>query len=657
MIERIVLDGVACFKEPAVLETAKRINLVYGLNGTGKSTLTNFLYDPSNPVFSRCSASKDPAEAVLVYNQSFVRDYFYQVQELPGIFTLSKENKEAEQRIRTADQSILRLEEVRKEKSDAIDREKEKLISIKQTAENRTWDIKTSYSGGDRVLEYCLAGLMGRKEALFNYLLSFQKPPTRPGKSVDRLKKEAEEISEGNDEKTALLPELSFSGQSTESNPLFRKSILGNEGSRLADRITKLSNADWVRKGLEYLPAEIEHDAGRCPFCQESTITKTLTEELRNYFNDEYESAITGLRDVSATYAAAIRKLTPKETYALNRFVRERSDEFERLHSAIAVRLGDNENKIASKLVTPSQVELLSSSVAEIEAFNGFVRRVNEAIAAYNAKIADLGGTQQRIKTDFWSIMRWEYDQTISTYLTETAKANSTIEKLEDGVSTINREIEEQKKEIELQQKRTVNIDEAVSRINSGLIELGIDGFHVERHSDVLYRIARTEECANTFQTLSEGEKMIISFLYFRERCRGKRDASDTTHKKTVVIDDPISSLSHIYVFNIGQMIKNDFFDSSDYEQIIVLTHSLYFFYELTDTNHGRRKENQKLFRITKSSRGSNISEMGYEEIQNDYQSYWHIVADECQPVALIANCMRNIVEYFFNFIEKRDVQ
>ena len=52
----------------------------------------------------------------------------------------------------------------------------------------------------------------------------------------------------------------------------------------------------------------------------------------------------------------------------------------------------------------------------------------------------------------------------------------------------------------------------------------------------------------------------------------------------------------------------------------------------------------------------SQILEMKYEEIQNDYHSYWQIIKDDKQPAALIANCMRNIVEYFFNFIEKRDL-
>lgn len=62
------------------------------------------------------------------------------------------------------------------------------------------------------------------------------------------------------------------------------------------------------------------------------------------------------------------------------------------------------------------------------------------------------------------------------------------------------------------------------------------------------------------------------------------------------------------------------------------------------------------MFRLNKNSDGSKILEMKYEEIQNDYQSYWFVVKDEKQPPALIANCMRNIIEYFFNFIEKKDL-
>ena len=37
MINKITLDNIASFKKSDSLETDKKINLIYGLNGTGKS--------------------------------------------------------------------------------------------------------------------------------------------------------------------------------------------------------------------------------------------------------------------------------------------------------------------------------------------------------------------------------------------------------------------------------------------------------------------------------------------------------------------------------------------------------------------------------------------------------------------------------------------
>ena len=76
-----------------------------------------------------------------------------------------------------------------------------------------------------------------------------------------------------------------------------------------------------------------------------------------------------------------------------------------------------------------------------------------------------------------------------------------------------------------------------------------------------------------------------------------------------------ISSLSHIHIFNIGRLIHNEIFKVYTYEQVFILTHSLYFFYELTNINHEERKRTQKLFRLCKT-RGKLFNTMKYEEIQ-----------------------------------------
>jgi wobble nucleotide-excising tRNase len=41
------------------------------------------------------------------------------------------------------------------------------------------------------------------------------------------------------------------------------------------------------------------------------------------------------------------------------------------------------------------------------------------------------------------------------------------------------------------------------------------------------------------------------------ELCKGKESETEEIQNKIVVIDDPISSLSHNYIFNVAQLIKN----------------------------------------------------------------------------------------------------
>ena len=102
MITKISLNNVASYKKQTTLETDKKVNLIYGLNGTGKSILSNYLYEKDHNDFSDCAIEGLNEEEILVYNQKFIQDYFYESDNLKGIFTLSKENKEAEEKIRNA---------------------------------------------------------------------------------------------------------------------------------------------------------------------------------------------------------------------------------------------------------------------------------------------------------------------------------------------------------------------------------------------------------------------------------------------------------------------------------------------------------------------------------------------------------------------------
>nr|WP_257979754.1 AAA family ATPase [Vibrio parahaemolyticus] len=652
LISQINFESVASYRAKTSLNTDKKVNIIYGLNGSGKTTFSNYFYKPSDEKFQKCSHTDDDSK-ILVYNQDFIMDNFYAEDTVNGIFSLSKENKEAKEKIeqiaKELDQKKIDSEKYR----DKIHKQKDDISKAKEKAQKVVWDIKKNYSGGDRVLEFCLTGLMGRKETLFEHLASIPLASVKPKKTIEQLKEDAAAINGDKATTHSVLPKITLSELSVEDIELLNEVIVGNEDSAVAKLITELNNSDWVSDGLQYLD-NIEDDT--CPFCQSKTITADLIKQIRDYFDESYEESKTKISNILIKYKKIVDSFPDLETYKTTPFAADKLAEMTESHSLIHEILNSNLRKVEQKEHTPSIKVELESFSAHVTTFNQYVEQVNQSIGAHNQRIANSSNELQKIKNEFWQIVRWEYDQTIKSFDTIESDGDAEIKKLTASKNTVDSDIVSLEEDRVKYQKQTISIEESIININKGLSDIGITDFYIESCGDELYRLVRSGSEGSIFLSLSEGEKMIISFLYFRELFRGKQTADEAHVKKIAVIDDPVSSLSHIFVYNIGQLIKNDFFNSKNLEQVFVLTHSLYFFYELVDANHNRRKANQSLFRLSKNMKGTTIDTMNYEEVQNDYQSYWSVINDENQPPALIANCMRNVVEYFFNFVQKSDL-
>lgn len=656
MIKKIVLNNVTSYKNVTSLETDKKTNLIYGLNGTGKSTLSDFLYDPMNPRFSNCMIDGlEDTDEVLVYNQHFISDVFYETEEINGIFTLAKENAEAKIAIEKAqnewEQVKFRQTKKTREKEDI----KSELERRTDEIYNETWKIKTKYSGGDRILEYCLDGLKRTKATLFEYIISVQKGESKPDITIVELMNQAK-ILKGDSLIRRYLDEITFDMKKIEESPIFSKVIVGNKNSSVSALIDKLGNSDWVKDGLEFVKENTEEQT--CPFCQSKTLTNDIIKNINAYFDDSYQDDLKEIDNYYNQYKDCYESIPSKDDYMSGECEKKYSKDFELIYNRLVNQIESNIGLMFQKSKTPSAEISIKSTALVIDELNKIIKSINKDINSYNQRIKNREKNLIETKEIFWTIMRWEFDHIIESYQNYEIEQNKKIGLISEEERQLKEKILELNNFISEKQRQTINIDEAITNINHALIEIGIDDFKIEKSSDekALYYLKRENNTENIFKSLSEGEKMVISFLYFIELCKGKRAIDSRKTDKIVVIDDPISSLSHIHVFNIGRLIHNEFLRNDKYNQIFILTHSLYFFYELTCTNHKERKDIQALFRLQKNNEGSSILKMKYEEIQNDYQSYWYIVRDKSQPPALIANCMRNIIEYFFNFVEHQDL-
>ena len=143
---------------------------------------------------------------------------------------------------------------------------------------------------------------------------------------------------------------------------------------------------------------------------------------------------------------------------------------------------------------------------------NEFILKINKTIADFNEKIENKEKSLNEIKDFFWDNMRWDYDQTISNLQKEQQNIASKITELNSKVSEVDVNISSQNITIKAAQKDAVNIEEAVENINQNISDFGVSGFKIVKYNDK-YRISRDVSDSKTFHSLSEGEKMIISFF------------------------------------------------------------------------------------------------------------------------------------------------
>lgn len=662
MITKITLKNVASYGEdPVILETDKKINFIYGLNGTGKTIISKYLQNKDDANFCNCSVEGINNEKILVYNQKFIDDNFYLSPTQKGIFSLKSENKEAKEKIDNATEEIKKLntqiknDELKTGFLFDLKKKQADIEELQNSTKDKTWEIETKYSGGDRILGFCLEGKRGSKKDLFDHISKIQKSTNKPEKTIDNLKKEAE-ATQGTNAKTYdenLLTKVNFDFWKIEGQEIFKEIIIGNENSQVAELINKLNNSDWVKDGKKFIQ-EPNTENETCPFCQQKTINKPLYEEIQSYFDETYQQKIAELEKLDKEYFNEYQNTKNLENKLLQiDFIKNKETEFKLIFKNFIDKLSSNWTEINKKIKSPNITIILDSSVLEQKALNDFLDTIIAETKTHNKKVKNKQKTKNQIIKDFWEIMRWEYDQTLENYSTQKSKLQSEKSKIENEESQVKTKIQDQEKIIKESQKEMVNVQDAIDNINSELILFGLDGFSIVLAGEKTYKLNRPNENTTKFETLSEGEKTVISFLYFLELCKGKENNNEVVTEKIVVIDDPISSLSHMYVFNVAQLIRKYFFND-EYKQIFILTHNLYFFHELL---HKQKNDNCKLFRLCRSS-FSKLSEMSRKDIQNEYQSYWQILKDFENGNAtevILANAMRNILERFFGFIEKND--
>ncbi|MBL0718087.1 MAG: AAA family ATPase, partial [Alphaproteobacteria bacterium] len=315
--------------------------------------------------------------------------------------------------------------------------------------------------------------------------------------------------------------------------------------------------------------------------------------------------------------------------------------------------IGDMQSKINEP---DKNIEFDDDKISFVR-LNEYIDEVNDIIKKNNMKISDIKKSKKDLEANVFRFFSIDKRDIFKKYITEQEAIEDTIEDLKDSIFGFYEDINKKTEEIQVLEGKISNSKDTMDNINKTLKSLGMTDFELVSR-DNKYTISRQSGSQQDpiFETLSEGEKNIITFIYFIYHAIGKHDSK--LEDRIIVIDDPISSLSFDYVFEVAQMIKANFVKDKKLicSKLIILSHHLYFITELVlHTKIDKKK--LACYRLSKSNNCTNsLAIIKNKEIGSEYDMLWKVLY-KCKndkgviiENVLVANVMRQILERFISF-------
>lgn len=677
MINNVVIKNVASFgAKGGDILNLRKLNFIFGFNGTGKSTIAKYLYNITLPNEKQSLEYKDCSQdgynetnnKILVYNEEFVKRNFITSSELEGIFSLDETNEKIDQQIESKENNLKKettYQQNRNQLKNNINKKREgfeKKLLDSCFAERKSFDSFYKIS-----LKY-----QGNKK---NHLQELRKFVTDDNSSIvtlETLLREYDTLYVQNikniDIRIDAKKYKKIRYLEEELSSILSEIIVGNNDVDIARMIDTLNIGSWVSKGVEF----IKDTNGVCPFCQKKTIDTELIEKFNRYFDTTYKEKLRAIQMQFDSYnnmvQEFIRDLRKIETeFNPNNILSLCLNEIEKNHE-------ENKKIVDEKLKAPNERKSLKSIAMMKQRFS----QINIKIKENNERFESIDSERNKLISKIWTYMAHECRDRIVEYDKKKNQCDRINNLIDTLVERSRQQSQSLKSEIEQLRTQTQDTKAAVDNINSILKNTGFSGFSIIEEDKInnisKYKLVRAngEDSMSVFDTLSEGEKNFVAFLYYYQLCIGTNEKDDRGKKKKIlVIDDPVSSMDSQVLFIVSTLIQNlalykwqkgnqnDWkkeFKNPNIEQIIILTHNFYFYKEVslekrptnTDFSH---------YLIKKTTESTIENKERLRIATDDYTLMWRTLKDIKNNLKsgvnniVIANLMRRIIDSFVAFL------
>lgn len=620
----------------------KRLNILYGRNYSGKTTLSKIFRSIetnrpslkiSSPNFQLidydeeiCNQNSTTTKHdIRVYNRDFVKDNLK--------WLIDEDNGEIEPFAIVGEGNVETEAFILKKQEELGSEENEKGILHQLKLKKDEFSKKnTEYESYKNELQKKL-----RQKANDDIKHNFNLP-NYTIKSIDK-----DIIKIQNDNITVLIEEDIFRKKELlkddikgeiQTSPLYNTSIdkyqslveeLVTKQIKPTESIQDLLNdsllQQWAKEGINH------HYEKRttCGFCQQP-LPSDLWDTLKKHFNKES-------RDLEADLISCIDNLEqekrsieqhltiiPDKFYSTNhksldsinlKWETEKSKFSDHIDSLIKVANQRKENIFTPIKFTLTQPENnLNSTLTE---YNHLVISNNEKALTLKTD-KDSASEDLRINSvlEFMTLINYTGSITKRDTLKEESDALfSEVESIEFKVDEIKSEIKALELEHNDEQKGVEKVNEYLHHFfgdNSLYLEAEESDTSPEDTPIFKFVLKRNDKEANN---LSEGECSLIAFCYFLAKLE-----DDNTKGKDLIlwIDDPISSLDANHIFFVFSLIENKLAQPKKYKQLFISTHNLdllKYLKRLTapkikDTN-GKKQEDWNHFILQRESENSSI--------------------------------------------------
>ena len=658
------------FTWPGDLSPFVRFNLIYGWNGSGKTTISgllrslqtasaltegqvDFVFD-GNKV-SGSSLATAPLPQVRVFNRDTVARSVFEssggaLSHLPPVYVFGEESADKQRKVDALKADLLSLIS---SMSQAVANADNALDSLNEYATDKAREIKNLLlSQGGRFNNYNAGNFRAD-------IAAFEKKPVSA--LTDPERQPLLDLKDAKPLPAVVLPSLIFPDLMqlhAEVRDALAKTVVSSVIANLAENpIT----ASWVSAGL---PLHTHGgDAAICKFC-EQPLPQDRLRRLEAHFNDEYRSFNGFLLALEHRIDAASKQieilvLPPVSTLYLDTQVMYESAQRDlELHlsnvcsglQALAAAVRKKQQHVFESLELDNLLTGgdgfdtggASSLVRLLQAINSGMPALSEFLGKNAWERLKKAVEDHKLKTDSFAneveiartrLHQHELLQALSGWqerqqrLTEASSARS-------DADTAKRQTESEIKELEadiLQHRQPAD------ELNRELIDyLGHDEIQLATE-ETGYRLTRRGAVAGN---LSEGEMTAIAFLYF---LKSLNDRSFDLSSGIVIVDDPISSLDTNSTYNAFGFMKRRL---SDAGQLFVLTHNFTFFRQVRNwfEHMNRRKKREKWLahfymlrvRLIDGLRTSKIE--GLDPFLQDYESEYHYLYKRVLEATQLSN-------------------